>query len=271
MANKTNTSASGDKKSNLAPFVIIGLIFAATIAGIYYISQSGAPADGSGAANTAGGSNSGSQTAQPLPNYATAPPGASPAHYKGSEGAAVVVEEFADFQCPTCAVVHPRMNEVVSRFGTKIKFVFRNYPLTTIHRNAYDASVAAEAAGFQNKFWEMQNLLFQNQSRWSTAPQPRTLFEEYAKTLGMDVEKFKNDMAGFAAKGRVDEDMRRAKALNLTGTPSILVNGKPVNGYETAVIAQAVESELARFEQSNENAEPAGEDKPAAAPANQNQ
>ncbi|QQS40769.1 MAG: thioredoxin domain-containing protein [Acidobacteriota bacterium] len=271
MANQTNTTASGEKKSNLAPFVIIGLIFVATIAGIYYITQTGDRSTGNTATNTAGNSNSGSQTAQPLANYATAPPGASPAHYKGSEGAPVIVEEFADFQCPTCAVVHPRMNEVVSRFGTKIKFVFRNYPLTTIHRNAYDASVAAEAAGFQNKFWEMQNLLFQNQSRWSTAPQPRPLFEEYATTLGLDVEKFKNDMAGFAAKGRVDEDMRRARALNLTGTPSILVNGKPVNGYETAIIAQAVETELARFEQSSESAAPAGEDKPAEAPANQNQ
>ncbi|HUF03287.1 MAG TPA: thioredoxin domain-containing protein [Aridibacter sp.] len=265
MANQTNTSASGEKKSNLAPFIIIGLIFLATIAGIYYITQSGGDSNRATNTNASGTSNSGSQAAQPLPNYATAPPGASPAHYKGSEGAAVLVEEFADFQCPTCAVVHPRMNEVVSRFGTKIKFVFRNYPLTNIHRNAYDASVAAEAAGFQNKFWEMQNLLFQNQARWSTAQQPRPLFEEYAKTIGLDVEKFKNDMSGFAAKGRVDEDARRARALNLTGTPSILVNGKPVNGYETAVISQAVEAELARFEQSSESA-----DQPAANSANQN-
>lgn len=273
MANESKTKSTADKQANWTPFIIIGLIFVATIAGIYLITQSGADADGTSVSNTSGSNgatNTGANGPQPLPNYGTAPPGATPAHFKGSEGAPVIVEEFADFQCPTCAVVHPRMNEINSRFGSRIKFVFRNYPLTTIHRNSYDAAIAAEAAGFQNKFWEMQNLIFQNQTQWSSAAQPRPIFEEYATRIGLDLEKFKNDMLGFATKGRVDEDMRRARALNITSTPTILVNGKPAPSLETAAIAQLVESELARFDNKEEAPTAGGQNSNAANSANEN-
>lgn len=254
MANETKNKA-GEKKSNLTPFIIIGIIFAVTVGIIWAIINSGDTGEETSARNTATTTgNTGNAPEQPLPNYGTAPPGAVPPHFKGSENAAVVVEEFADFQCPTCAVVHPRMNEITSKFGSKIKFVFRNYPLTTIHRNAFDASLAAEAAALQGKFWEMQNQLFQNQAQWSTAAQPRILFDEYAKRIGLDVDRFKGDMLGFGTKGRVDEDMRRARALNLTGTPTIIVNGKVVNSMETSVIAQAIEAELAKFEKASEEA-----------------
>lgn len=260
MANETKTSA-GEKKSNLTPFIIIGVIFAITIGIIYAIISSGDAGEEASAGNTssATGNTGAAPEQKPLPNYGTAPPGAVPPHFKGSENAAVVVEEFADFQCPTCAVIHPRINEINSQFGSKIKFVFRNYPLTTIHRNAYDASVAAEAAALQGKFWEMQNQLFQNQAQWSGAAQPRILFDEYAKKIGLDVDRFKNDMLGFGTKGRVDEDMRRARALNLTGTPTIIVNGKVVNSMETSVIAQAIEAELAKFEKASEEAAGGGQ------------
>jgi len=261
MANETKSSSKQNKKNGLVPFIVIAVIFIATVGGIYLITKSGS--DGSGQVNNSGtgnaGNTGGATEAQPLPNYASAPPGAAPAHFKGSESSPVLVEEFADFQCPTCAVVHPRMNEVHSRFGNRIKFVFRNYPLTTIHRNSYDAAVAAEAAGFQGKFWDMQNLLFVNQTQWSNAVQPRSLFEEYASKIGLDIDRFKNDMLGFGAKGRVDEDMRRARALNLTGTPTILVNGKVVNSYETEAIAFAVEAELKKFEPKEEQTNGSGE------------
>ncbi|REJ77393.1 MAG: hypothetical protein DWQ47_13505 [Acidobacteria bacterium] len=266
MAKEQKFAPNSEKKTSWTPFVIIGLIFAVTILGIYLITQSGDADPNSGSSSTSSstsaGSSNGSSPAetaqsQPIANYANAPSGATPAHFKGSESAAVVVEEFADFQCPTCAVVHPRMNEIVSQFGSRIRFVFRNYPLRQIHRNAYDAAVAAEAAGMQNKFWEMQNLLFTNQARWSNAAQPRPLFEEYAQTIGLNIEKFKDDMLGLVAQRRVDLDLQRAQALNLSGTPSILVNGRPVNSFETTSIAQAIEAELARIEKSREAAEQA--------------
>lgn len=175
-------------------------------------------------------------------------PGAQPAHFKGAENAPVVVEEFADFQCPTCAVVHPMMNEITATYGNRIKFIYRVYPLTQIHPNAYDAAVAAEAAGIQGKYWEMQNLLFQNQQKWAAASDPRPLFESYSQTLGLDLEKFKSDMSGMAAKQRVDADLQRARSMNITSTPTILVNGRPVPVEQLSVpgISQMINGELAK-------------------------
>jgi protein-disulfide isomerase len=246
MANETEKK-NQEKKGSLAPIIIIAVIFVATIAGVYFITQSGDKSGDQSANSTATSNAGGTKEVQPLPGYGNAPPGAPSPHFKGSEGAPVVVEEFADFQCPTCALVYPRMNEVYSKFGSKIKFVYRNYPLTNLHRNSYDAAVAAEAAGMQGKFWEMQNQLFSNQAQWSNSSEARRMFEGYAEKIGLDVEKYKNDVLGFAAKGRVDEDMRRARALNLTGTPTILVNGKPINSFEVAEISRVIQAELDRF------------------------
>ncbi len=100
--------------------------------------------------------------------------GAQPPNMLGSQNASVTVEEFADFQCPTCGVMHPKVKEVVSTYGSRIKFIFREYPLQIpAHDKAYEAAVAAEAAGLQGKFWEMQNLLFSNQQAWSANPDMR--------------------------------------------------------------------------------------------------
>jgi protein-disulfide isomerase len=266
MANQTQNTKQ-EKKGSMAPIIIIAVIFVATIGGVYVITQSGGQSDDNSSNVTATNGNGGAKEVQPLPNYGTAPPGAPAPHFKGSDSAPVVVEEFADFQCPTCALVYPRMNEVNSKFGSKIKFIYRNYPLTNLHRNSYDAAVAAEAAGMQGKFWEMQNLLFSNQAQWSNTSEARRMFEGYADKIGLDVEKYKNDVLGFAAKGRVDEDMRRARALNLTGTPTILVNGRPVNSFEVAEISRVIQSEIDRFTPKEEKADEKPADNTEAAPA----
>ncbi len=262
MANETQKTKL-EKKGSFAPLIFIAVIFVATIAGVYVITQSGSKSEDETTASNSTAGNTVPKELEPLPNYGTAPPGAPSPHFKGSEGAPVIVEEFADFQCPTCALVYPRMNEVYSQFGSKIKFVYRNYPLTNLHRNSYDAAVAAEAAGMQGKFWDMQNLLFSNQSQWSNSSEVRRLFEGYAEKIGLDIEKYKNDVLGFAAKGRVDEDMRRARALNLTGTPTILVNGKVVNSFEVAEISRVIQSELDRFTPKKEESEKAPDSKEA--------
>jgi len=159
-----------------------------------------------------------------------AKPGAEPPWLLGSPTATVTVEEFADFQCGTCAAKHPVAKEIINHYGSRIKFIFRNYPLTTIHDKAYDAAVAVEAAGLQGKFWDMQNLLFTNQSSWSTNNPAtfRSTLEEYAQKIGLDVEKFKADMAGLQAKTRVDKDLERGRSLRISSTPTFLINGKPV-------------------------------------------
>jgi protein-disulfide isomerase len=164
--------------------------------------------------------------------YAKAPAGAIPAHFKGGQNASVVIEEFADFQCGACAATHPIVKELQATYGSQIKIIFRNYPLP-MHSKAFDAALAAEAAGLQGKFWEMQNLLFTNQNFWATEPDYKKIFESYAERLGLDLEKFKNDMSGAQTKSRVQEDIKRGMALRVQSTPTFFLNGKPVPYEQT--------------------------------------
>jgi protein-disulfide isomerase len=173
--------------------------------------------------------------------------GAQPPNMLGSPNSSVTVEEFADFQCPTCGVMHPKMKELNSIYGSRIKFIFRNYPLAIpAHDKAYDAAVAAEAAGLQGRFWDMQNLLFTNQAAWTSNPDYRKVWEGYASQIGLDIEKFKNDMAGLNAKSRVDADLQRGRALNISSTPSIFINGVsiPFEQMNIETLRQVIDAEL---------------------------
>jgi protein-disulfide isomerase len=188
------------------------------------------------------------------------PIGAVPPNQQGSPTASVTVEEFADFQCPTCGAKHPLMKEIISAYGPRIRFIFRNYPLNIpAHDKAYEAATAAEAAGLQGRFWDMQNLLFTNQSTWSGNNDYRKIWEGYAAQLGLDVERFKNDTAGLNAKQRVDLDLARGRALNVNSTPSVFVNGVlvPFEQMTTEGLRQIIDGELAKAKsapQSNQSA-----------------
>lgn len=242
-----------ESKSSATPLIIIGIIFAATILGIYAVSQSGGDDT---AGNTNQNTNSSSGTDAALEAYAKAPPGAVPANFLGPENSPVVVEEFADFQCPTCGVVHPKMKEVMSHFSGKVKFIFRNYPLIQAHPNAYDAAVAAEAAGQQGKFWQMQEQIFANQGNWSSLPNARNAFKDYAGKIGLDATKFENDILAMNTKLRVDADMERGKKLNIQQTPTILINGKPVpfSQVEVESLKTLINAELAKANPSKDSA-----------------
>ncbi|CAN5846072.1 hypothetical protein BH24ACI1_BH24ACI1_21740 [soil metagenome] len=185
-------------------------------------------------------------------------PGAQPANMLGSPTATVTIEEFADFQCPTCASVHSKMKEINALYSGRIKFIFRNFPLTQVHKNAYDAAVAAEAAGMQGKFWAMQDQLFSNQKAWSDSPEARKIFEEYAQKIGLDVARFQNDMLGLPAKTRVDADLQRARALNLSGTPTVYINGREVPFEQTgvAMMQQAIDAELQKANNQSQPIQP---------------
>jgi protein-disulfide isomerase len=163
----------------------------------------------------------------------------------GSPTATVTVEEFADFQCPSCGDKFPVLKQIQSIYGSRIKFIFRNFPLT-MHDKAYDAAVAAEAAGLQGKFWDMQNQLYTNQKSWSVDPNYKQVWADYAQKTGLDVEKWKTDMAGLQTKSRVDADMARAKALQVSSTPTVYINGKAVQYAEMTVdtLRTLIDSEL---------------------------
>ena len=245
MNNKNTNKNNG---SGLPVLIIIGVLLVAVIGGWWFYTNSKSNSTTSTSNNRSANinrppANQPQSTQKPIESKE---PGAQPAHFKGAQNAPVVIEEFFDFQCPTCAAVHPALNEAYATYGSRIKLISRHFPLSQIHPNAYDAAVASEAAGLQNKFWEMQNLIFQNQQRWSAAPNARALFESYAGNLGLDVEKYKADLSGMAAKQRVDADIQRGRSMALDSTPTIFVNGKKVPPDMMTGIGfkQIIESEL---------------------------
>jgi protein-disulfide isomerase len=235
------------KGSSGIPVAIIILVLAVVVIGGYLFYQRSKPAP---RANTASPTNTTVANQRPQPNYATAPPGAQPPNTLGSPTATVTIEEFADFQCGSCAAAHPVLKEINSAYaGNKnVRFVFRNFPLQ-MHDKAYDAAVAAESAGLQgtSKFWQMQDQLFTNQHVWSVANSNyRDLFIEYAQKIGLDVEKFKADMSGMQAKSRVDQDVTRGRALAISSTPTVIVNGRVVPYAEvtSAGMRRVIDAEL---------------------------
>lgn len=247
-----NNENKNNSNSKL-PLGIIGLVLLVVVAGGWWFYQNSKPAAVKSTATAATNANRGRNEASALQAYQSAPPGAAPANVLGSPTATVTVEEFADFQCPTCASVHTKMKEINSIYGSRIKFVYRNFPLTQIHKNAYDASVAAEAAGLQGKFWDMQNQLYANQQAWSNSSEARKLFSEYAQKIGLDTNRFETDSLGLAAKSRVDADVARGRAVGVTGTPAIFINGRqiPFEQFDVAALRRIIDAELQRAPQSS--------------------
>lgn len=226
-----------NNKSSL-PVAIIGVVLLVAVgAGWYFYNNSKTKPKDNPAANKTAGSVG-------IPS--NAPPGASPAWTQGSPSAAVTVEEFADFQCPMCAEMHPKVKELRATYGDRIRIIFRQFPLQ-MHPFGYDAACAAEAAGMQGKFWDMQNMIFSNQKNWSNSNDARGIFTEYAKTLGLDVQKFSDDLIGLQVKNRVDADIQRGRAVGVSSTPSFYINNKPL-GNDLNGLRAAVEAELQKVE-----------------------
>ncbi len=198
---------------------------------------------------------------------ANAPPGAQPPNMLGAANASVSIEEFADFQCPTCASVYPMMKTALSTYGSRVKFVYHEFPLP-MHKNGYDAAVAAEAAGQQGKFWDMQNQLYTNQKSWADSNDARTIFEGYAEKIGLDVEKFKTDSLSVMTKRRVDDDLVRGRALGVSSTPTIFVNGKALPFEQLAsvdTLRAAIDAELAKGGTAPQTSAPAAANSQSAA------
>jgi protein-disulfide isomerase len=150
------------------------------------------------------------------------------AHIRGNPDAPVTLEEFGDFQCPPCGQFAGFVEELLKEYDPRLRVVFRNFPLPN-HEHAREAAFAAEAAGFQGKFWEMHDTLYREQETWSKAPNVRELFESYAGTIGLDLDQFKKDMDGDKARERVDSDHALADSLGIKMTPTLFINNRPVD------------------------------------------
>ena len=166
-----------------------------------------------------------SPTATPI---VVSQPGAQPPHAIGPIDAPVTLEEFADFQCPPCGLLHPVLKTMEKEFGSQLRVVFRHFPLAQTHPHAVSAARATEAAGLQGKFWEMHDMIFENQRTWHPAFDARPIFEGYAVKLGLDIPKYQRDLTGSVVEQRIALDGRRAAALGVNGTPTVFMNGREV-------------------------------------------
>lgn len=148
-------------------------------------------------------------------------------HTTGKIGSKVTVVEFGDYQCPGCGAAHPILKQVIEKYkgNENFNFVFRNFPLESIHPNARISSEAAEAAGAQGKFWEMHDMLYENQNDWVSSETPLDVFSGYAAAIGIDVEKFKQSVTQHLFTDVIDADISDANAVQVQGTPTFFING----------------------------------------------
>ena len=169
-------------------------------------------------------------------------------HVRGAADAPVTLEEFGDFQCPPCGALSEPLNQLEGDYGTKMRFVFRQFPLAN-HANAKPAAYAAEAAGLQGRFWEMHDLLYREQANWSKTTDPAELLLSYARIVGLNTAKFQKDINSEEVKERVAADQKRAVELGVHLTPTIFVNGKSIVGpsLNQTGLRAAVEAALAEM------------------------
>lgn len=153
-------------------------------------------------------------------------------HVFGKTDSKVVFTEYGDYQCPGCGGMYPKVKTLTEKYKGQLAFVFRNFPLTTMHPNARAAAAAAEAAGLQDKYWEMHDKLYENQSAWkdiTDLTQRTNFFVDYAKQLGLDTTKFAADMAGTQVNQKINYDLALGRKDGVNGTPSFYINGTVVD------------------------------------------
>jgi protein-disulfide isomerase len=150
----------------------------------------------------------------------TLPVSADRDHIQGPADAPVTLVEYGDYECPYCGAAYPIIKQVQARLGERLRFVFRNFPITTSHPHAERAAEAAEAAAAQGRFWEMHDLLYENQRRLRDQD-----LHSYAQQLGLDVELFDKEMADHAHAERVREDFMSGVRSGVNGTPTFYING----------------------------------------------
>jgi protein-disulfide isomerase len=149
-------------------------------------------------------------------------------HERGGTNAKVTLEEYGDYQCPPCGMLFHDLKTIEKEYASELRFIFRHFPLQG-HKHALTAAYAAEAAGLQGHFWEMHEMIYQNQLSWSPASDARSVFIQYARNLNLDVERFTRDMESPDVARRVAADYQRGVSFGVGGTPAIFINGREVN------------------------------------------
>jgi protein-disulfide isomerase len=158
-------------------------------------------------------------------------------HIKGPADAAVTLVEYGDYECPYCGAAYPIIKDVQARMGERLRFVFRNFPITTSHPHAEHAAEAAEAAASQGRFWPMHDLLYENQDRLGDQD-----LRAYAEKLDLDVGLFDKELAEHVHAAQVREDFMSGVRSGVNGTPTFYINGARYDGsYEVEALLAALE------------------------------
>jgi protein-disulfide isomerase len=161
-------------------------------------------------------------------------------HRLGPDDAPVTLVEYGDYQCPGCGAAHRIVPRIRARFGPELRFVFRNFPLTTLHPQALRAAEVAEFAGTRNRFWEMHDLLLENQERLGDA-----LFANLAEHLGLPLDEMARELAARTHVSRIRDDFRGGVASGVNGTPTFFINGVRFDGQVDEVnLVEALAQEL---------------------------
>src|SRR5216117_241258 len=157
-------------------------------------------------------------------------------HIQGDPKALLTLVEYGDYQCPFCGAAYPEVKKVQKDLGSKLRFVFRNFPLTNVHEHAMNAAETAEAASAQGKFWPMHDFLYEHQA---TLGDPSVALA-YAKKLGLDSQKFEREIAQHMYQKRIKDDFMGGVRSGVNGTPTFYVNGVRHDGDAIAKAHEVV-------------------------------
>jgi protein-disulfide isomerase len=161
---------------------------------------------------------------------------------KGPDDAIVTIIEFSDFQCPFCGRVVPTIDQVVAKYPTQVRFVYRNLPLNKIHPRAQAAAEAAACAANQGNFWDYHDLIFANNRAVSDED-----LEHHASELGLDMPAFRQCVQNRETQQIVEADLAAAESLRISGTPSFVINGIPLHGAQSLeAFSEVIDAEIAR-------------------------
>ena len=171
-----------------------------------------------------------------------APPVSDKDHAEGPADAPITLVEYGDYQCPHCGRAYPRVKALQKQFGNRLRFVFRNFPITTSHPHAEHAAEAAEAAAAQGRFWEMHDYLYEHQRGLTDQN-----LHQYAEDLGLDVDRFDSELAEHVHGPRVREDFMSGVRSGVNGTPTFYINGRRHDdSYDAQTLTAALEQAISK-------------------------
>lgn len=161
-------------------------------------------------------------------------------HILGRMDAPVTLVEYGDYECPFCAAAHPIVKAIEAQAGDAVRYVFRHFPMTTVHPHAEMAAEAAEAAGRQGRFWDMHDVLYANQHQLDGAA-----LLSYAAALGLDVNRVGNEIAAHVHLPKISEDFMSGVRSGVNGTPAFYINGvRHDGGWDYVSLAAALQQAM---------------------------